>query len=171
MIYISSYWWMNANAENLAPRSMVSIMDPGVKVSPPNGLQLDNHLCLQMHDISNVDKMSANEVAPNGDEIKTFIDFGKTWSPYTPVLFHCMAGVSRSTAAALTLLLLKNPGKETKAVNALRDAAPHAQPNSLFIDIADDLLGLKGSLSSALRAMPRPILTPPEGVVELSPFL
>jgi predicted protein tyrosine phosphatase len=125
-----------------------------------------------MHDISDVDKMTCDEVPPCAEEVKKLIKFGEAWNPYTTVVVHCMAGVSRSPAAALTLLAMKNPGRETDAVRALRLAVPYCRPNSLFVEIADDLLGLQGRLSAALRVMPLPkTFLSSGGVAELSPFI
>jgi predicted protein tyrosine phosphatase len=57
--------------------------------------------------------------------------------------------VSRSTAAALTALVVKAPGRELDAARALRAAAPHAQPNRRMVAIGDALLGCEGRLIAA----------------------
>ena len=82
-----------------------------------------------------------------------------------------MAGVSRSPAAALVLLAMKNPGRELDAVRALNLAAPHVAPNRLLISIAVQLLGLDNRLVRALRSMAKHQVSPPVSAVKLSPFL
>ncbi len=168
MIYISSYWWMIAKVEALAPKFVVSIMDPGAMVRTPHCVAQENHLALSMHD---VDRPEPYKLPPSDTQISRLLEFGSSWSPYSSVLIHCMAGVSRSPAAALVLLAMKNPGRELDAARALSLAAPHAAPNSLLISIADKLLGLENRLVRALRSMPTQKMSPPGGMVEISPFL
>ena len=68
------------------------------------------------------------------------------------LLVHCHAGVSRSTAALLSLLAQANPREnEDRLFERLRQIRPQAWPNSLMIKYADDLLGRAGRLEAALR--------------------
>ena len=82
---------------------------------------------------------------------EALITFGTTWNKAGPLIIHCYAGVSRSTAAALTILCLYNQGREEKAAQVLRERAPHAQPNQLMIAIADRLLRCDGRLVNAVN--------------------
>ena len=61
-----------------------------------------------------------------------------------PLLIHCMAGISRSMAAALIALVTKAGGRESEAAEQVRRAAPHAYPNRRMIALADQLLELRG---------------------------
>ena len=81
------------------------------------------------------------------------LDFATAWDRQGPMLVHCYAGVSRSTAAALIILCQYNPGREMEAALALRWAAPHAKPNLRMIAIADQLLKCDGNLIDAVEAM------------------
>ncbi|MBL8708637.1 MAG: protein-tyrosine-phosphatase [Rhodospirillaceae bacterium] len=68
------------------------------------------------------------------------------------LLVHCHMGVSRSTAAMLSLLAQTYPAEpEDRLFARLRAIRPQAWPNSLMIGYADDLLGRGGRLSAALR--------------------
>jgi predicted protein tyrosine phosphatase len=68
------------------------------------------------------------------------------------LLVHCHMGVSRSTAAMLSLLAQIHPGEDEDRLFArLREIRPQAWPNSLMITYADDLLGREGRLVAALR--------------------
>lgn len=68
------------------------------------------------------------------------------------LLVHCHAGISRSTAAMVSLLAQTNPEEsEDQLFARLREIRPQAWPNSLMIGYADDLLGREGRLLSALR--------------------
>jgi predicted protein tyrosine phosphatase len=68
------------------------------------------------------------------------------------LLVHCHMGVSRSTAAMLSLLAQVYPdGAEDDLFARLRQIRPQAWPNSVMIGHADDLLGREGRLTDALR--------------------
>ncbi len=71
--------------------------------------------------------------------------------PVQHLLVHCYAGVSRSTASAVTLMAQRNPGRVADIFAALGDIRPKAWPNSVIIDHADRMLGLGGTLVEALR--------------------
>jgi predicted protein tyrosine phosphatase len=81
------------------------------------------------------------------------LDFFGSWSGATPLLVHCVAGVSRSTAAALIAFIHKHPGLESEAAQRLRKTAPHAHPNRRMIALADSMLGCDGRLIQARESM------------------
>ncbi len=65
-------------------------------------------------------------------------------------------GISRSTASAFILACARTPaGKEAAVSYALRAASPCATPNRLMVALADDVLGRKGRLVQAIRAIGR----------------
>ena len=93
------------------------------------------------------------------------IAFVRAW-PHeeAPLLIHCMAGISRSMAAALIALVTKAGGREMEAAGQIRRAAPHAYPNRRMIALADGLLACEGRLVEAREAMgPPPHLRRPAG--------
>ncbi|MBQ0824203.1 protein-tyrosine-phosphatase [Microvirga terrae] len=68
------------------------------------------------------------------------------------LLVHCHMGVSRSTAAMLTLMAQSNPGEGEDALfERLVEIRPQAWPNSRMVDFADGLLSRDGRLTEALR--------------------
>ena len=67
------------------------------------------------------------------------------------LLVHCHMGVSRSTAAMLTLMAQANPDEAAEDLcTHLVAIRPQAWPNSQMIGFADDQLGRKGELTAAL---------------------
>ena len=79
---------------------------------------------------------------------------GRDWNHEAPLVIHCWAGISRSTAAALiSLCALNEEGVEGDIATAIRRASPTAMPNSLMVAIADDLLGRRGRMVDAVRAI------------------
>ena len=67
------------------------------------------------------------------------------------LLVHCEAGISRSSAAALTVFATwLGAGKEQEAVDRTYAAQPDAWPNNQFVELADELLGRDGALIAAV---------------------
>jgi predicted protein tyrosine phosphatase len=65
-------------------------------------------------------------------------------------------GVSRSPAAALIAALSLVPDQDDDALaRRLRAASPFATPNARLIEIGDALLGRRGRLVDAVRAIGR----------------
>ncbi len=153
-IYVSCYRDMPDHVKTLQPTHLVSVIGPN-EVSEPDGLPptpesiaSEKHLKLSVHDIWVDD---AAQILPGEHHIERLVAFGRSWDRDEPLLVHCLAGVSRSTAAALTLLVMGSPGRERDAAQLLRERAPHAEPNRLMIAIADEMLGLDGVLIEAVR--------------------
>ena len=66
------------------------------------------------------------------------LDFVAAWDRAEPLLIHCYAGVSRSTAAAFIAACALAPGRDERAIaEALRAASPTASPNPRLVALAD----------------------------------
>src|SRR6185312_10381468 len=84
------------------------------------------------------------------------LEFGRDWNASAPMLVHCWAGISRSTAAAFILACDRaGAGSETALAQTLRARAAHAAPNRLMVQIGDDLLGRRGKMVDAVDAIGR----------------
>lgn len=132
---------------------IVSIMDPGCAVPEVFG-SFDAHerLDLRFHDI--IDPQPGM-VIPNKDHIGQLLLFGEAMmASKSPVklLVHCHAGVSRSSAAAVLLLVGAHPDAPERALPRLLSVAPNAWPNLRMIELGDVLTDCGGRLISAVRA-------------------
>jgi predicted protein tyrosine phosphatase len=68
------------------------------------------------------------------------------------LLVHCHMGISRSTAAMLSLIAQVHADESEDALFArLRAIRPQAWPNSVMIGFADQALKRRGRLTDALR--------------------
>lgn len=95
-------------------------------------------------------------IAPDAGHVARLIAFLDGWNGVSPLLIHCWAGVSRSTAAAFVAATLRDgPGSEAAVAQQLRQAAPFATPNRLIVALADDLLGRNGAMTNAVGAIGR----------------
>jgi predicted protein tyrosine phosphatase len=93
--------------------------------------------------------------APTVDDVARLLAFARSWDGARPMLVHCWAGVSRSTAAAFAIACAVSPGSETMLAQALRSASPSATPNPLIVAHADALLGRDGRMIAAIAGIGR----------------
>ena len=78
----------------------------------------------------------------------------------TTVLFHCTAGISRSAACALYLLLTLYDGDIKLACEKLLQIRPQASPNPVIVKFIDDRLALRGKLLSYIDINERRLMIP-----------
>jgi predicted protein tyrosine phosphatase len=135
---------------------VLSILDPD-HPDPEAFAAYDPHhrTILRFHDIINpIEGM----ILPEPEHVAAVLRFGDEVAAGSAerseghLLVHCHMGISRSTAAMLTLLAQTNPEEsEDRLFERLTDIRPQAWPNSLMIAFADDLLSRNGRLTDALR--------------------
>lgn len=150
-LFVCGLEQMPGHVRRLRPRRLVSLLPPGEQPETPRGIAGSDHLRLEMDDVT---EPAGAPLAPSRGHIETLLRFVRGSDPSSSLLFHCMAGISRSTAAALIAMVENAPGHEAEAATLLREAAPHARPNRLMIAIADEVLGRDGRLIAALDAIP-----------------
>jgi predicted protein tyrosine phosphatase len=135
------------------PSHMVTLLSPEHMIDTPKGIDAARHLRLAVNDVA--DPFGA-EMPPAAHHVEELLNFGEEWPATAPILIHCWAGISRSTAAAYILLCNRlGPGTEHIIAQRLRARAPHAFPNPLLISLADEALGRKGRMIEAVRAIGR----------------
>ena len=146
---LSAVEWINKEE---APSHIVSLLAPeGVRAPIFTGHA--QHLALYFNDIT---EPMEGMIPPDLTHTRELIHFLKSWHAEAPLLIHCWAGVSRSTAAAYIALCLFNPSvSEIKLAKILRRQAPEATPNSLLIELGDHLLGRSGRMCEAIDGIGR----------------
>ena len=123
----------------------VSIMNPKLW-GPPKLPSRTLHLAF--HDV--LYSPNKHIRAPRETHIRTLLEFTDRINKGT-VLFHCQAGISRSTAAALIMMAQKmGPGFEPEAMDAVYRVRKCASPNRTMVELADRLLGRQGALLQAM---------------------
>lgn len=132
---------------------LVSLINEGTPVIRPDCIAMDRHLFLAMNDI--VSPMEGM-VAPCERHVRDFIDFVGDWERGQPMVVHCWAGISRSTAAAFiaSCALRPNDDEEELALR-LRAASRTATPNARLVEIADGLLARNGRMTAAIERIGR----------------
>lgn len=150
-----------------APSHLVSLLSPEHMIHTPDGFPADRHLRLGVNDI--VDP-AAGTAPPAREHIERLLDFSRSWDARQPMVIHCWAGISRSMASAFTILCDRlGPDREIEIARAMRQRAPHAQPNRLLVRHADEILGRNGRMIAALNSMGPPLLVE-EGVPSVFPL-
>jgi predicted protein tyrosine phosphatase len=132
---------------------LVTLMNDQMMVDRPPSIEPERHLRLVMNDIS---EPQPGLVPPNDSHVQELIDFVVDWDRQTPMLIHCWAGISRSTAAAFITLCTLNPGVDEMIIaQTLRDASPTATPNSRLVLLGDGLLKRSGRMKQAVEGIGR----------------
>ncbi len=150
-----------------APSHLVSLLSPEHMIETPPGFEASRHLKLGVNDI--VDP-AAGPAPPARNHVEALLAFSRGWNAEEPLLIHCWAGISRSMASAFTILCDRlGPGHEIEIARAMRQRAPHAQPNRLLVSHADEALGRSGKMLAALDAMGPPLVVE-EGVTTEFPL-
>ncbi len=122
-------------------------------VETPAAIKPDNHMRLHIDDIA---QPMDGFVAPDAVHVAQLLDFAAAWDRRGPMVIHCWAGISRSTAAAFITLCALNPeAPEVQVAHLLRQASPTAHPNRLMIRLGDAALGRAGRMLDAVEAIGR----------------
>ena len=155
VIHICSLKLVEAVAADTQASHILSLLG-GISPFPPTprGIDPANHLKITVADIS---EHEPGMITPATDHVAEVIAFGRRWAQESdgkPLLVHCFAGISRSTASTLAIACAVRPDvQEAAFANALRKASAAAQPNSLMVRHADELLSRSGRLVSAVQAI------------------
>ncbi|MFI4935068.1 MAG: tyrosine phosphatase family protein [Caulobacterales bacterium] len=134
-----------------APSHLITLLSPEEMIDTPDGFPRERHLRLGVHDIA---IPQPGMTAPSAATVEEILAFAQGWDARSPMLVHCWAGISRSTATAFVLACERNPGADEVAIAlAMRRAAPHAYPNRRIVALADDILDRRGRMLEAVEAM------------------
>jgi predicted protein tyrosine phosphatase len=161
MIHVCSLARLHDTVSDTGARHIVTLIKDVSLVRRPECILEPNHLLLDMDDISSpID----GYVLPGEDHVAKLVEFVTQWDRAAPIVVHCYAGISRSTAGAFITACALNPERDERAIARLiRDASPTAQPNLRLVALADDLLGRKGRMVKAVDTL-GPALSAYEGV-------
>ena len=161
VIHVCSLARMQSTVERTGARHVVTLLGVEDYLDRPTGIPAGNHLFLRMHDIS---EPRDGHVAPDAEHVETLVEFVRGWDRTAPLVVHCWAGISRSTAAAFVSVCALQPERDEREVAwAIRHASPTATPNIRIVSFADAMLQRKGRMVAAVEAIGRGALAD-EGV-------
>jgi predicted protein tyrosine phosphatase len=163
MIHICSLSRLHRTVTTTGARHLVTLLRDTDLVQRPQGINAADHLILGMDDIS---EPRDGYVAPADEHVTKLIGFVRGWNRATPLVVHCYAGISRSTAGAYVAACALNPDRNELAIaQALRHASATATPNIRIVSLADRLLGRGGRMVAAIDT-----IGPGAMAVEAVPF-
>jgi predicted protein tyrosine phosphatase len=134
-------------------RSLVTLINLDTMVSRPAEIDAERHLFIGMSDI--IEPLDGH-ILPAEKHVLQLIEFAKVWDRNEPLVIHCHAGVSRSTAAAFIIACALAPSRrESEIADAIRQASHTATPNRRMVAIADAMLKRGGRMSAAIERIGR----------------
>jgi predicted protein tyrosine phosphatase len=152
-IYVAPLSLVETTVADANVSHLVTLINGETLISTPPSIVPDRHLRLAMNDIC---EPQPGLVLPCETHVADLITFAREWDRQAPLLIHCWAGISRSTAAAFISLCALNPeGSEIELARALRRASPTAYPNRLLVALADEILTRDGRMINAVEEIGR----------------
>ena|ERR1700674_957295 len=153
MIHVCSLARLHATVDETGARHVVTLLKDIELVRRPPAIAHANHLVLRMDDISSPIE---GYTVPDDAHVVELIRFVRAWDRSAPLVMHCYAGISRSTAGAYVAVCALNPGRDEAAIaKELRHASPSASPNIRIVSLADRVLGRDGRMVEAITAIGR----------------
>jgi len=153
MIHVCSLARLHETVEGIGARHVVSLIGDEDRVECPPRIPPENHLRLRLHDIS---APLDGYILPEAEHVADLLDFVRRWDRRAPLVVHCYAGISRSTASAFACVCALNPQRDESSIaQALRHASPTATPNARIVLLADRLLGRQGRMIAAIETIGR----------------
>ncbi len=153
LLHICSLALIAETVAKTGARTLVTLLSPGTDVERPVGIRPERHLYLAVSDIV---EPTPGQVLPEATHLEDLLGFVRAWDRAEPMVIHCFAGVSRSTAAAYIAACALRPGRDEFAIaRAMRAASPTATPNPRLIALADAALGRRGRMNEAIATIGR----------------
>jgi predicted protein tyrosine phosphatase len=152
-IHVSSLARLHETAAAIRASHVVTLINANTVVERPPAIAAERHLFLGMSDI--VAPMDGH-ILPGETQVQQLLSFARKWDRQAPLLIHCWAGISRSTAAAFIVTCALRPRRdEDEVAQTLRAASPSATPNAKLVALADSILNRDGRMVRAISAIGR----------------
>ncbi len=163
MIHVCSLARLHATVDETGARHIVTLLRATDRVERPRHIAPENHLVLAVDDIT---MPMDGYTAPGEEHVQRLIAFVGKWDRAAPMVVHCFAGISRSTAGAFVTACTLNPQRDEMQIAwEIRRASPTAQPNARIVGVADRLLKRDGRMVKAIET-----IGPGDMAMEGTPF-
>jgi predicted protein tyrosine phosphatase len=155
MIHVCSLARLHATVEETGARRVITLMRDVEMVRRPPTIEHADHLLLRLDDIS---EPLDGYTVPGEEHVADLLAFVRAWDRAAPLVIHCYAGVSRSTAGAFVSACALNPRRpEVEIARDIRRLSPTATPNIRIVTLADRILGRDGRMVAAIVGIGRGI--------------
>jgi predicted protein tyrosine phosphatase len=151
MLHICSLAALPETVRATGASHILTVMANVDQVLRPASVLEVNHLRVSMDDIT---EQMDGFLAPSVEHIERVLNFVRGWDRSAPMVVHCYAGISRSTASAFAAACMLNPHRdEIEIARQIRARSPIASPNRLIVSLAGKALGREGRMLRALDEM------------------
>lgn len=156
-VHVCSLSRLAATVEATGARHVVTLINQNTIVPRPGTVAETDHLFLGMNDIVAPMEGYVVPAAAHVERLLTFVDgWWRGYGQASPLVIHCWAGISRSTAAAFITACMVNPADDEAAIaSELRRLSPSATPNIRLVALADGMLRRDGRMVAAIEAIGR----------------
>jgi predicted protein tyrosine phosphatase len=156
-LHVCSLSRLHPTVEATGASHVVTLINVGTPVERPGRIAPERHLFIGVSDIL---APMEGHILPGTEHVERLLSFVEDWdrthNRSDPMVIHCWAGVSRSTAAAfITACALAPRRDEHEIASAIRASSPSATPNARLVDAADAILGRAGRMRAAIAAIGR----------------
>ena len=152
-IHVCSIFKIADMAEATGARSLITLINGDIIVHRPAAIAPERHLFVAVSDIT---AETEGHILPGELHVARLLEFVKLWDREHPLLIHCFAGISRSTAAAFVSACALSPHRDEALIaRAIRQASPTATPNRRLVAVADSMLGRNGRMNEAIEKIGR----------------
>jgi len=151
MIHVCSLARLYATVDEIGARHIVTMLRLTDRVERPSHIAPENHLLLALDDIT---APMDGHIAPGEEHVARLIAFVGRWDRAAPMVVHCYAGISRSTAGAYVAACALNPQRDEQQIAwDIRRASRTATPNARIVSLADKLLKRDGRMVRAIETI------------------
>jgi predicted protein tyrosine phosphatase len=151
MIHVCSLARLHDTVTQTRASHMVTLLRMIDRVQRPESISEANHLILGLDDITSP---MDGYTHPAEEHVNDLIGFVQRWDRNAPLVMHCYAGISRSTAAAFISACALNPCRDESAIaQAIRKLSATAMPNILLVSHADRILRRDGRMIEAVMSL------------------
>ncbi len=152
-VYVCPLSQLDTTVEESGAEHVITLIDALTPVERPTRIAADNHLFLGFNDIN---QPMEGMIPPGEDHVRQLLDYVRGWDRQAPIVIHCWAGISRSTAGAfITLCALAPEHDEFEMAAELRNRSPIATPNARLVALADNVLRRDGRMREAIAGIGR----------------
>lgn len=152
-IYVCSLDKLAKTAKDSGASHVATLINADTDVPRPELVSATNHLFLGFNDIV---EPTEGLLPPGEGHVREFMNFVESWDQAAPMIVHCWAGVSRSTAGAMIATCMLRPELDEELVaSTIRARSPEATPNIRLVEFADAILDRQGRMVNAVKRIGR----------------
>ena len=149
MIHVCSLAALPETVKATGASHVLTVMANVDQVQRPESVLEANHLKVRSMTSPNRWRVLSRRAKSHIEQVLNFV---RGWDRHAPLVVHCYAGISRSTASAFAAACMLNPHRdEISIARQIRAASPIASPNRLIVSLADKALRTRGPDAARAR--------------------